>query len=261
MVCKNLKEARSIAESSSYINDFFFEKFAHFLQDWAFLRKIGRNDFDCFDVRFSRCTRTGSEIVWLFCAIFEIWIQNVPLKSAISTFFVNPMFTNCVHATSIRLFTQPNVNISFEQIVAILPWNATGLVGNLKTFNFWVFLETVGFFKENWTFFWISRKAANLLWNAFQMVIFRQDFSSASLLRFFRQKNQKTLIVRKVRKNGWESLFSRKKRFHVLKSLPYKNGKAQNMAVVAGRLVQSLSDKNGTSCLRNRKHLYQKSFW
>ena len=53
----------------------------------------------------------------------------------------------------------------------------------------------------------------------------------------FLAKNQKFLKVGKVRKFYEESVCSRKKRFHLLKSLLYKNGKAQNMPVVTGRLV------------------------
>ena len=55
---------------------------------------------------------------------------------------------------------------------------------------------------------------------------------------FFDKKNQKIFKVGKVIKYDEESVFSRKKRFHLLKSLLYKNGKAQNIPVVAGCLVQ-----------------------
>ena len=45
----------------------------------------------------------------------------------------------------------------------------------------------------------------------------------------------------KISKYDEESAFFRvKKRFHLLKCLLYKNGKAQNMPVVAGRLVSIL---------------------
>ena len=46
--------------------------------------------------------------------------------------------------------------------------------------------------------------------------------------------------VGKARKYDKESVFRERKRFHLLKSLLYKNGKAENMAVVAGRLVAIL---------------------
>ena len=48
-------------------------------------------------------------------------------------------------------------------------------------------------------------------------------------------KYQKILNVVKIR--NYDGVFFRKKRrFHLFKSLLYKNGKAQNMPVVAGRL-------------------------
>ena len=60
----------------------------------------------------------------------------------------------------------------------------------------------------------------------------------------FLAKNQKILKNGKVRKYDEESVFSRKKRFHLLKSLFYKNGKAQNMPVVAGRLINKPTEFN-----------------
>ena len=38
--------------------------------------------------------------------------------------------------------------------------------------------------------------------------------------------------------NMMEECFSEKKRSEILKSLPYNNGKAENMPVVSGRLVE-----------------------
>ena len=57
-------------------------------------------------------------------------------------------------------------------------------------------------------------------------------------MRFSSQKNQETLNVGKIRNCDEERvLFREKNCFHLFKSLLYKNGKAQNMPVVAGRLV------------------------
>ena len=59
----------------------------------------------------------------------------------------------------------------------------------------------------------------------------------------------KSRKVGNVRKYDEESVFSRKKKhFHLLKSL-YKNGKAQNMPVVAGRLVFMIH-LNAATCLQ-----------
>ena len=53
----------------------------------------------------------------------------------------------------------------------------------------------------------------------------------------FWQRFQKTFNVGKVRKYDEEGMFFRQeKRFHLFKSLLYKNRKAQNKSVVAGRL-------------------------
>ena len=62
------------------------------------------------------------------------------------------MFGNCVHITSARLFTLLNVKLFFDHILANLPWNATGIVRNLKTFKIWVFFEKAdGFFLKKKT--------------------------------------------------------------------------------------------------------------
>ena len=54
----------------------------------------------------------------------------------------------------------------------------------------------------------------------------------------FWQKNQETFQIGKIRKYDEEGVFFReKKRFHLFKSFLYKNGKTQNIPVVAGRLV------------------------
>ena len=60
-------------------------------------------------------------------------------------------------------------------------------------------------------------------------------------MRFiWQKKKQKTLNVGKIRKYDEEKvLFSRKKRFQLSKLHLYQIGKAQNMPVIAGRLVLS----------------------
>ena len=67
------------------------------------------------------------------------------------------MFADCVHATSASFFTLLNVKLFFDQIVANLPCNATGIIRILKTFKIWVFLEKqIGFLKKNLNFFQID---------------------------------------------------------------------------------------------------------
>ena len=61
-------------------------------------------------------------------------------------------------------------------------------------------------------------------------------------MRFFRQKVRKLWMWAKI-ENMMKSVFSRKKRFHLFKSLLYKSGKAEYMPLVAGRLVFSLFQK------------------
>ena len=63
------------------------------------------------------------------------------------------------------------------------------------------------------------------------------NMSSALFMRFFGKKNQGTLNVGKISTYDEERLLFREKSFHFFKSFLYKNGKAQNMPVVAGRLV------------------------
>ena len=51
-------------------------------------------------------------------------------------------------------------------------------------------------------------------------------------------KNQKILNVGKIRNYDEETvIFREKQRYHLLKSLDYKIGKAENIPAVAGRLV------------------------
>ena len=69
------------------------------------------------------------------------------------------------------------------------------------------------------------------------MVLFKNVFS-ALIMRFL-TKNEKILNVGKIRKYDEEKMFffSVKKRSHLSKLHLYEIGKAQNMPVVAGRLV------------------------
>ena len=61
-------------------------------------------------------------------------------------------------------------------------------------------------------------------------------------MRFSGKKNQKTSKVGKIRKyDEKRALFREKKPFHLIKSLLYKNGKAQKMPVLASRLVNNTS--------------------
>ena len=92
--------------------------------------------------------------------------------------------------------------------------------------NRWIFTET--------SFFSKSSKDENLLQNAYQMVFFLENAFSA-LMRFFCQKIRKLWTLEKLEKRM--KCFREKKRFHLFKVVFYKNGKAQNMLVVAGRLV------------------------
>ena len=61
--------------------------------------------------------------------------------------------------------------------------------------------------------------------------LFRQEYA------FWQKKLEKFERFGKIRKCDEDSVFSRRKRFHLLKRLLYKNGKAQNMLEVAGCLV------------------------
>ena len=62
-------------------------------------------------------------------------------------------------------------------------------------------------------------------------------------MRFFGKKS-KNFKVGKMRKYDEKGGFFRDKRsFHFFKSLLYKNGKVQNMPMVAGRLISTSSSK------------------
>ena len=49
-------------------------------------------------------------------------------------------------------------------------------------------------------------------------------------------QNQTFLKLKKL-ENIMKACFFKKKRFHLFKDFPYKNGEAEDMLVVAGRLV------------------------
>ena len=104
----------------------------------------------------------------------------------------NLMFANCVHATSASLFTLLSVKIIFDQIVANLPQNnATGIERTLKTFKIWFFWKNRWVFWKKLEFFSKSIKVANLLENAYQMVLFRKMSFAPYLWGFFCQTIRK----------------------------------------------------------------------
>ena len=71
------------------------------------------------------------------------------------------------------------------------------------------------------------------------MVIFLKKMSFQTALWNFwaKKKKQKTLNVGKIRNYGEEEVFSREKRFHLLKLHLYQIGKAQKMPVKAGCFI------------------------
>ena len=69
--------------------------------------------------------------------------------------------------------------------------------------------------------------------NAYEMVLVPKNVFSTLIVGFLAE-NQK---VEKIRKYYEETEYFEKKRFYLLKRHFYQNGKAENMLVVAGRLV------------------------
>ena len=59
----------------------------------------------------------------------------------------------------------------------------------------------------------------------------------------------------KIRKYDEECFFEKNKRFHLFKSLLQKNGEAQIMPLVAGRLVLFDSQRHGCTEITNLKSL------
>ena len=158
------------------------------------------------------------------------------------------MFANCVHAKRQHghFCSRLNVKLFFHQIVAQLPYYATGIVRILKTFKIWVFFRKIdGFWKKNDFFFKIDKGG--------KFAVECVTNGNISLKCLFRPKSE-VFLAKKIKKfwkleklENIKKVFFEKKSFHLLKSLLYKNGKAQNMPVVAGRLVFSLSLKLGNS--------------
>ena len=74
------------------------------------------------------------------------------------------------------------------------------------------------------------------------MALVPKKVFSALILRFFQQKVRKPWRWEKLENMMNEGFFEKKTFFHLFKSLLYKNGKAQNMPLVAGRFVNFLFD-------------------
>ena len=68
------------------------------------------------------------------------------------------------------------------------------------------------------------------------MVLFLKNDFSTLIVRFF-AKNQKVFKVGKIGKSDEGTDIWKKKRFHLSKRHLYQNGKAEDVLVVAGRLV------------------------
>ena len=62
----------------------------------------------------------------LFCAIFQIWKQHLPLKCSFSEVFIPDVCVNCVHVNISNFVHTWTWNYFFQQIVAGLSQNLTG---------------------------------------------------------------------------------------------------------------------------------------
>ena len=94
----------------------------------------------------------------------------------------------------------------------------------------------MGFSKKTRCCFGIARNGSFAVECVSNGTILKNVFSAIIMSLF--GKSQKTLNVGKVRNNDEESMFFReRKRFNLSKSLLHKNGKTQNMPVIAGRIV------------------------
>ena len=116
----------------------------------------------------------------------------------------------------------------------------------MQHFEKFVFFEpkNVLFVVKKLDFFPKLRKVANLLYNAYQLILYLRKFFSALIVRFF-ARNQKVCEVGQIREYDEETVYFKKKRFDLSKSLLYENGSAENMPVAAGRSVslrQALAD-------------------
>ena len=168
----------------------------------------------------------------LFCAILlRIWSKIFLSNGPFLTFFFQPdvcqlrsrQHRQYVHVTEHEFFS-PNCS----KFAVECDWNSmiSQNVQNLGFFwkkNRWVFR------KKLWIFFSKLIKVANLLQNAYQMVLFRKNVFSALIVRFFGKNFRKLWKLEKLEN---KIVF-----FHLLIGLLHKKGKAQNMPVVAGCFV------------------------
>ena len=141
--------------------------------------------------------------------------QNLPLKWV-------RFFTRCLSIELAQKMMLARVSesdffsLNCSKFALECDWTSKNSQTVQNLFFFWknrgVFLE-----KNPWNF----SKSANMaifFQNAFQMVLLLKNVFSALVMRFFRQKDQKTLNVGKIRNNNEEFNFE-KKRFHFLKPL------------------------------------------
>ena len=112
----------------------------------------------------------------------------------------------------------------------------------MQHFEKFVFFEpkNVLFVGKKLDFFPKTRKVANLLYNAYQMILYLKKFFSALIVRFF-ARNQKVCEVGEIREYDEERVYFQKNCFDLFESPLYKNGKTENMPVGAGGSVYSVA--------------------
>ena len=92
------------------------------------------------------------------------------------------------------------------------------------------------------------------------MVWFLKNVFSALIIRFFGKKKLKTVEAGKIGKYDEERVYFQKKHLHLFKSFLYKNGKAENMPLVAGRLVSKFAPNKRNTLGCNGKEFVNKVF-
>ena len=149
----------------------------------------------------------------LFCAIFKIWKQNLPLKCAICDVFSYPMFANCVHTKTMF------IHVSEREIFFSLNCSKFAVECDSNSKNSQN-VQNLGFFGKIDAFF--RKKNLQIFQNRYMWQIFSRmrlnkyfflKMSFHLIFEVFLAKNQKKFKVGKVREYDEETEYFETKTF------------------------------------------------
>ena len=166
-----------------------------------------------FDVKFhNECNFNHRNYLYLlFCAIFKIWKQNLPLKCTISDVFY-PMFTNWVHTKTMFVHVSEReifFPLNYSTFVVEGDWNSKNSQ-NVQNLDFFGKMD-VFFWKKTLKFFKIATCGKFFLERVSNGIFFLENVFPLYFWGFY-GKNLKKTKVGKVRQNDEESEYFEKQK-------------------------------------------------